>query len=438
MNGRHVMDAARKRALSTADRLASVARLVSGRIRSLRDAFRGASTGELVAAARWMLTGMRRRRRLVVAIGCVIALAAGVLVAVQPGRNGLPGNPGILAAGSEGSLSHHSWWDPRGWFGGSGAPSSSRLADATLALPSHRRMPRQEVAPPAHRVGELTSKRSQYSRTYLLSDGRRQALISAVPVNYRTPSGQWAPISTQVTSSSRPGYVLQDTANTFSSFFGSQPGRQVRFEVPGGGWVSMGFPATGTLAPQAHGNVVSYAGIAPGVSLSYQVTPVSLVERITLASRSAAAAAGSLSFTLRTGGGLTPYREPDRSIALSRDGAGGVPVLVIPAPVMTDAHRQAASPYGSDWSARVSQQASWDPATGTMQITVTPDSGWLGQPGRAWPVVIDPTIEIAPPPSQAQNVFVESDLPRRTCPPRGGCRSAPTLPLWTGRCWPSR
>src|SRR5260370_219070 len=82
---------------------------------------------------------------------------------------------------------------PRG-CGSNGGACWDGLTDETLALPSHSRMPKQEVAPPAHRVRELTSKRSQNSKTYLLSNGQRQAVISAVPVNYRTPSGQWAPI----------------------------------------------------------------------------------------------------------------------------------------------------------------------------------------------------------------------------------------------------
>jgi RHS repeat-associated protein len=418
MDGRHVLEAARKRVLSAVSKVSMAAGLLSGRLRSKSAAFRQL-LAELPPAAWRLLIGARRRWRAVLAVACALSMAAGITIAALPGRTGVPGNSGILPPGSQGSLPHHSWWDPRGWFGSNGAPSSHVLAGSALALPSHRRMPAQAVAPPLRRVAEITAKRSQYSRTYLLSNGQQQATISTVPVNYRTPSGQWAPISTQLTGSFRPGFVLQDTANTFSSFFGSQPGQQVRFEMPGGGWVSMGF--AGTVAPQAHANTVTYAGIAPGVSVSYQVTPVSLVERVTLASRQAAAAAGSLSFTLQAGGGLSPYRQRDGSIALSRDGAGGAPVLVIPAPVMTDAHKSASSPYGFDWSPKVSQQATWDPATGTMQITVTPDAGWLDQPGTAWPVVIDPTITIAPVPCQstnpdnpagcAQNSLIEQDAP---------------------------
>lgn len=87
---------------------------------------------------------------------------------------------------------------------------------------------------PAHRVGEVASARTQFSRTYALSDGTRQQVISAGPVNYRTPSGGWAPVSTAVVKSSRAGYAFQNVTNAYRSFFGSSS-QLVRFELPGQG-----------------------------------------------------------------------------------------------------------------------------------------------------------------------------------------------------------
>jgi hypothetical protein len=207
----------------------------------------------------------------------VLGIIAGTVVAVNPPaqNHGLA----VQAPGSQGSVSHLPWWDPRGWFGsgsGAGAPGSHALAGSGAALPSHGQVLRQVKAPPARRVGELAAKRTQYSRTYQLSDGRQQAVLSSVPVNYRDAAGRWEPVNTRVTRSGRAGFAFANTANTFRSFFGSQPGQLVRFEAPGGGWLSIGTSGARPEVPQVSGNMVTYPGIAPGVSLSYQVTPTSL------------------------------------------------------------------------------------------------------------------------------------------------------------------
>src|SRR5260370_6560412 len=44
-----------------------------------------------------------------------------------------------------------------------------------------------------------------------------------------------------------------------------------------------------------------------------------------------------------------------------------------------------------------------------MRRTVPADAGWLRQPGRKFPVVVDPTISIAPTPTDAQNTMIISD-----------------------------
>lgn len=184
------------------------------------------------------VTGGRLKRIVTVpraiVVMVVLAIIAGTLVAVNPPprSHGLA----IQAAGSQGSVPHHPWWDPRDWFGsGPGAPGSHALAGSAAALPSHGQVLRQVKAPPARRVGELVAKRTKYGHVYQLSDGRQQAVISAVPVNYRDAAGRWEPVNTQVTRSGRAGFAYANTANTFQSFFGSQPGQLVRFEVPGGG-----------------------------------------------------------------------------------------------------------------------------------------------------------------------------------------------------------
>src|SRR5215469_9000241 len=267
--------------------------------------------------------GFRRLTPFMVLVAVLGLLAGGIpLLASQPSASSGHGLS-IQAPGSNGSVHARPWWDPRGWFGGGGggAPSAHAIADfkpATGRPPGH--VAGQGPRKAAHRVRELTAKRGEYSRVYQMSDGTEQQVISAGPVNYQASSGQWAPISTKVQQSAKPGYAFQNVTNTYQSYFGSSAGQLVRFSAPGGGWLAEGLAGARVAAPRVSGDTVTYPSVAPGVSLSYQVTPQSLVERITLASPAAAKSLSSLRFMVKAGGGLVPQAGKDGSIALSRGG----------------------------------------------------------------------------------------------------------------------
>src|SRR5215469_5732091 len=327
-----------------------------------------------------VMTGLARRMVTVPRIIIVTVVLAAIAAMLVPVSFPAPDQGlAIQAPGSSGSLgSPASWWDPRGWFGGGGGGASASHAIAAYK-PAAGRPPGdvagQDPHKPAHRVRQLPA-RDGYTQLYQMSDGTEQAVVSAGPVNYQAPSGAWAPISTAVRPSRQPGYSLQNTTSAFQSFFGSAAGQLVRFSAPGGGWVTIGVSGARSLHPAARGDTVTYAGVAQGVSLSYEVTPQSLVEKIILASPGAAAALAGLRFTVRTGGGLTPVAQRDGSIALARD---GVPVLTLPKPFMTDATPSASSPYGYGWSPLVGQHAAVNAKAGTVTLALSADAGWLGR-----------------------------------------------------------
>lgn len=209
-----------------------------------------AGPGFSVSVIRW---ARQRRRRLgaVVALLAVLVVAAGLLVpsAALPRHHTLP----IQAPGSQGSLRHYPWWDPRHWVDESG-PGGRTLGNAAAGVPHPARPLHQAAAPPAHRVRELTAKRSEYLRSYQLSNGRIQAVISSGPVNYRDSRGRWQPISTSVTRTSRPGFSYANVTNTFRSYFGAASGQMVRFEAPGGAWLTMGVSGAGAGTGGAGGS----------------------------------------------------------------------------------------------------------------------------------------------------------------------------------------
>src|SRR6266404_6133942 len=134
------------------------------------------------------MTGVVRRWGRLAAVVAALALLAGGVPPTVSGHGG--SRPAaVLAPGSSGSLRHYHWWDPRGWLGGgSGVPGPRVLA----------------AGPAPRRVRELTARRAADARVYQLADGRLQAVISGVPVNYKDARGRWQPIDTTVRPSTVP------------------------------------------------------------------------------------------------------------------------------------------------------------------------------------------------------------------------------------------
>ncbi|XVV09159.1 DNRLRE domain-containing protein [Actinoplanes sp. CA-131856] len=252
---------------------------------------------------------------------------------------------------------------------------------AGLALDQQPPAARKWPAP--KRVREVASRRTANGTVYELADGRLQAEISPVPVNYRDGKGAYRPIDTRVRPVKRAGYSHGNSANAFTSLFGD---RGVRFEKDGRA-VELGLPET--VAPKVSGSTVTYPGAAGDADVVYDVSSTELKEKIVL--KRAPSGPVSFTFPLDTEG-LTAVPQPDGSIAFR--GGGGATVLTMPAPYMYDSK--------SATSAKVSQTVTGD------TVTVTADAAWLTDPARAYPVVVDPTIKVQPVPADAQDVMISS------------------------------
>ncbi|MEV0427822.1 DNRLRE domain-containing protein [Micromonospora sp. NPDC050495] len=285
----------------------------------------------------------------------------------------------------------------RGLVEGGSGRAKAEVGSAGLSL--SEKPPTAKKPPPATRVRELPGKRTANGRVYQLSDGRLQAELSAVPVNYRDPKGDWRPIDTRVTPATRTGYLQQNTTNSFTSLFGGRSDNLVRFERDGRA-VELGLAGGAkAAAPTVAGSTVSYAGLADGADVAYTVTPGALKEKIVL--RQAPTGAVSYTFTLDTKG-LVAQQRADGSIAFVRPD-GGPAELVMPAPYMYDSARKPVT------STAVSQRV--QQVYGQTTVTVSADAAWLRDRARTYPVVIDPTIKIQPVPTDAQDVQISSGAP---------------------------
>ncbi|MEU6879181.1 DNRLRE domain-containing protein [Streptomyces sp. NPDC046712] len=307
----------------------------------------------------------------------------------------------VSSDGGEGIVDAFAGWlsEDEGDSGGPEAPSTG----GTPVLPSREKLPPGKPAAKAKRVAELTGSRTANARYWKLSDGRVQAEVSAVPTGYRA-GASWKDIDPAVTPTATKGFEFANTTNAARSWFGSDARKLLRFESADGHAVTLGLEGAGKLAPVAKGDTVTYKDAVRGADLSYQVGPGRVKENIVLAERPD----GPVSFTFTLdAGGLTPKSGKDGSVLFYGEAAD--PVLVIPAAFMTDAKKDAQSPYGHAYSDKVSQQLSRDGKG--WKLTVTPDAEWLAAPERQYPVTVDPTIAIAPTPTTAQDVMISSDGP---------------------------
>jgi RHS repeat-associated protein len=290
-----------------------------------------------------------------------------------------------------------------GWFEDDEPTSPAAPPEGgKLEIPSREKLPKGVAEPAPKRVKELTGKRTSQARFWQLSDGRVQAELSAVPTSYRSGSS-WKPIDTVVKPTAR-GFA--NTTNSGRSSFGRSAGEVLRYEAPDGRSVTLGLQGAKTaLKPVAKGSTVTYKDAVAGADLQYVVGAGQVKENIVLAERPAGPV--TFSFTLDTEG-LTPEVRKDGSIALFGE-APQTPVMVIPAPYMTDAKKDVLSPTGGTYSTEVTQKLVRDRDGKGWTLTVTPDASWLAAKERQYPVVIDPTITVTPDASQSQDTMVLSD-----------------------------
>ncbi|HEX5495373.1 MAG TPA: DNRLRE domain-containing protein, partial [Mycobacteriales bacterium] len=288
--------------------------------------------------------------------------------------------------------------------GHSGAPAPVP-ARTRPTLPAHR-------MPAPRRVRELASSRTEFSSTYLLADGRRQVAVSSTPSHYRDNAGRWQDVDGAIrpgTPSERAaGYGFANHTNVYTSRFGARSDHLARFDL-GGRRLTIGKAGPrSALTPTVAGNTLIYPGLFPGADVSYQVTPQSLKERIILTRPPARDSADpAFRFTVNMTGLIARPRR-DGSIAFEDPESHSV-LFTMPRPFMTDSTVDHNSPLGVAYSDRVSQSATTRGST--LTVTVRPDAGWLADPKRTYPVVIDPTIAIQPTPTESQDAMILADSP---------------------------
>jgi len=226
-------------------------------------------------------------------------------------------------------------------------------------------------------VRELPELRTRTAKTFMSESGALVARVYGGPVHFKDAAGRWQPIDETL---ARGAGKLRSKANGFAVELPEQlEGGKARVVEDERTWLAFGLRGARGGA-EAVGRSARYRDVMPGVSLEWTSRPGSLKETLELAN---AQAERSFVFDLDLAPGLTP-RLRDSGIVEVED-AGGATEMTIAAPWMQDA------------AGERSHDAKYalDNVDGAWRLTLTAGE-WLDEPGRRWPVKLDPTVYPGP------------------------------------------
>ena len=230
---------------------------------------------------------------------------------------------------------------------------------------------------------ELPGRRTTTSDTYRLDSGELETRVFGTPVNYVDAQGNWRPIEEDLEAA--PGGGIEDGGNSFDLQLPERIGEgAVRVTEQEGKWISYRYLGPETDVAQLEGATASYEAQGNGASFELKSLNNGVKESIVLAD---ASQPSRYAFELEAAPGITPELAEDGSVFFS-DGDEAV-VATMPPPSISDSS-------GAD-QLESAVSYSLDPeGEGRWKLVVEVDPEWLHAPGRSFPAVIDPTIEVKP------------------------------------------
>lgn len=244
---------------------------------------------------------------------------------------------------------------------------------------------------------ELPEERTATSETFRLPDGSREARIYGTPINYPDGEGNWRPIEEELEEAD-DGTVVNGR-NKFSLSLPQQLDQDPVEIATGGLWLTSQYVGPETEAVNLDKSVATYEAKDGGVSFGFRGLATGVKEDITIDDRSQP---NRYAFVLKAASGLKPHVDPEGSIEFQR--ADGGTVFSLPAPVMFDSAPNPAE------SRDVSYQLEPTDNAGEWRLVVVADQGWLDDPDRVWPVVVDPTFTVSSPKLDCTIGAVKSEL----------------------------
>jgi RHS repeat-associated protein len=239
----------------------------------------------------------------------------------------------------------------------------------------------------ANVVAELPNLRTADSRTYLTASGSRVLMSYAGPVNYPDAKGVQQPIDDAATASQDGGW--HNAANSFRASVPSTLGMPVSITA-GDSTVSFALQGASTdgstnlvvpteVAGIADHSQVTFRDGLPRTDVAYAFGNTGLEETLAVAAQPVV---DTYTWSLHLSSGLSAHMT-DAGAAEVVDATGSA-VMVFNRPTIADAKNL----VGPTPKMSLSSDGS------SMSVSLAPDTAWLADPGRAFPVSIDPTVGI--------------------------------------------
>ncbi|HEV7973876.1 polymorphic toxin-type HINT domain-containing protein [Amycolatopsis sp.] len=242
-----------------------------------------------------------------------------------------------------------------------------------------------ETPPPAEVRGfdqatskELPESRGAHDRTYANTDGTETTEFSTDPINYRTESGTWSPIETALVAIEN-GTGWHNTADAVDVRLAptADAPELATLAVDADHAVSYSLAGAAPAAARIDGSTATYPGVQPHVDLRLESRPGGAKETLVL---TAPEAATRYLFPLKLKG-LTATIANGQVVFSD---ASGAQRAVIPAGDMVDAHQAR--------STGVTYRLITTGAQPALEVTL--DTAWLRDPARAYPILVDPTVQL--------------------------------------------
>jgi RHS repeat-associated protein len=235
---------------------------------------------------------------------------------------------------------------------------------------------RQDMAPLDAQAVERPQDRTATTETFDNPDGTRTLRLHSVRSNVRQPDGSFVPADPTLVAGERLAPKAAPVPVSFAATAAAPD--LVRVDLGEGHELTYGLREAADVRGVVDGAAVTYRGVRDGVDLRLTSTPTGMKDEIVLAS---ADSASTSEFSLRLRAMRPRLAESGEVELVDGDRVVGV----VPAGFM---HDSAADPARST-AVRYSLVEERD---GTWTLRVEVDRGWLTDPARVYPVVVDPSV----------------------------------------------
>jgi RHS repeat-associated protein len=290
-------------------------------------------------------------------------------------------------------------------------PSTAKAEAAARAACPASRPDRVSAVVTARMCGggvRVDGEESQTTEVVALPDGSLRARTAMAPVRVRQADGSWAPVDLRLTSNA-DGSVSPRMPAFPVRMSGRAADGEHRLVSVGSGSRAVALEWAGVLpAPVLVGNTATYPQVLPGVDLVVSATTAGVEQNIVVKDRAALARVQGLSLAVTS-----------RAAASFATGAGGGVVLKdatgrvfarVPGMSMWDASpvdRATGEPVKQALPVRVSKLAARAGRSAGVRLGLAPDAAWSTDPGRVFPITVDPTIN---PELTTFDTYVREDL----------------------------